>query len=156
MTTSFLTVALLVGAAAAINTNPPSPFAQCEFRDGDCPNPCPAGDGLFGATPTLRISAMCGAGLCAPGSAGRLFGGNARAADAVIAAHANATDLVRFDNASTGLHTSVLHTCCHSLAQLAARTQKSRFLPSAEDLQRLFLRHASCGALFSVERPALC
>ena len=107
--------------AIAVAGAAPPPFAQCEHRDGDCPSPCPAGDGPFGATPTLRISAMCDDGLCTPGTDGRAFAGNARAADAIIAAHANAnaSDIVRFDNASTGLHTSVLYTCCHTLAQLA-------------------------------------
>ena len=112
----FVMVAQLMLAAFAVAP----PYTQCEFRDGDCPSPCPTGDGVFGATPTLRISAMCAAGLCSPGTAGREFGGNARAADAIIAAHANATDFVRFDNTTNGLHTSVLYMCCHTLAQQRA------------------------------------
>ena len=55
--------------------------ASISFTEG----PCPAGDGPFGATPTLRISAMCADGLCTPGTDGRAFAGNARAADAIIA-----------------------------------------------------------------------
>ena len=109
--------AVLCFAAAA---GPAPPHGTCEQRDGDCPSPCPAGQGSLGATLLVQISSLCGAagGLCKP--AASAFARAATIADAIIAAHSssNGSDIVSYDSPASGLHTSVLYTCCHTAAEL--------------------------------------
>ena len=90
------------------------PYSSCEMRDGDCPNPCPKGQGSLDLTPSIRINSMCAEGLCQGN-----FSSAAATADGVIRAHAapGGSDIIRFDDVKPGLHTSVLYTCCHTVVQ---------------------------------------
>jgi hypothetical protein len=100
---------------------PPNPYnGTCELLDGDCPKPCPRGtEGSLSATPTIQISQQCRhAGLCRPH--GGAFQQVATSSDGIIRAHSthNGSDVVSCDDTHSGLHTSLLYTCCHTAGEL--------------------------------------
>eukprot|EP01047_Picozoa_sp_COSAG01_P075265 COSAG01_NODE_12846_length_1676_cov_1.496512_1_plen_366_part_00 len=100
---------------------PPNPYnGTCELLDGDCPKPCPRGtEGSLSATPTIQISQQCRhAGLCRPH--GGAFQQVATWSDGTIRAHSthNGSDVVSCDDTHSGLHTSLLYTCCHTAGEL--------------------------------------
>jgi hypothetical protein len=119
------------------------PPTGCELRDGDCPTPCPSGQGTHAATPTLNISGLCEVHgqLCRPSA--ESFSVAADAADEIIREHAKSSaDIVIFDNTHRGLHTSVLYTCCHT----------SKEVKKLRGVSRVFFKHVLTQAN-SISRP---
>eukprot|EP00729_Bicosta_minor_P022951 gene22951-4003_t len=76
----------------------------CEKRDGDCP-PCKY-PGMLSPTAILPLSA-----------AEPDLVASAKQADAVITQLGNQSTIERFDDPSTGLHTSIFYFCCHTLPE---------------------------------------
>ena len=79
-----------------------------------------AGQGNVSATPTLNISGLCElhretrAKLCLPTPSA--FSSSARDANLVIQSlgASDGSDILKFDDPMSGLHMSILYTCCHT------------------------------------------
>eukprot|EP00040_Diaphanoeca_grandis_P016590 m.85801 g.85801 ORF g.85801 m.85801 type:complete len:956 (-) comp25901_c0_seq2:78-2945(-) len=80
------------------------PWSSCEMRDGDC-EPCSSSSHV---SPTATILLSQEKSLVT----------SAKSAQQVIKQHANKTDFIRFDDADTGLHTSMFYFCCHTPQEL--------------------------------------
>lgn len=78
---------------------------SCERRDGDCP-PCQPARSL---SPTAAVTLS---------DKEPELVASAKWAESVLTGFGNRTDIIRFDNPTTGLHTSLFYFCCHTVGEV--------------------------------------
>jgi hypothetical protein len=107
MLLKFCPMLLLLAMVEALRSS-----AQCETRDGDCPK-C-SHPWLSGFSPVVKVTLSDTSLISA-----------ATTTDSYLQ-QLDSAHVQRFDNATTGLHTSLFYFCCHSFKEISRMKQALR------------------------------